>query len=231
MRWQRSTATEEKEGASVRAESIEDVADVESTTIRAAIDAGDADTFGAEQADRADDSDPIAGRKRLRRRVFGPRTARALVFVVLPLVAVLLGAAVGYLRWMDMSNRAGEESGPAAVRAASDAAVAMLSYTPASVDGDLVAARDRLTGGFRDTYTSLTDDVVIPGAKQKQITSVATVPAASLVSASSDRAVVLLFVNQTTTFGGEIPSDSASTVRLSLDRIGDRWLVSDFQPI
>ena len=48
---------------------------------------------------------------------------------------------------------------------------------------ELHAARDLLTGDFRDSYTSLTNDVVIPGAKQKQISAVATVPAAASVSA------------------------------------------------
>ena len=53
------------------------------------------------------------------------------------------------------------------------------------------AARDLFTGDFRDQYTSLTNDVVIPGAKQKQISAVATVPAVASVSADPRHAVVL----------------------------------------
>jgi Mce-associated membrane protein len=53
------------------------------------------------------------------------------------------------------------------------------------VDTDLGAARDRLTGEFKDSYTSLTHDVVIPGSKQKHISAVANVPTAASMSASS----------------------------------------------
>jgi Mce-associated membrane protein len=106
----------------------------------------------------------------------------------------------------------------------------MLSYGPDTVDRQLGAARDLLTGAFRD-YTSLTHDVVIPGAKQKRISSVTTVPAAALVSATSNRAAVLVFVNQTVAFGNDAPSDTASSVRVTLEKIGESWLISGFDPV
>jgi Mce-associated membrane protein len=95
----------------------------------------------------------------------------------------------------------------------------------------LTAARDRLTGEFKDQYTGLTDNVVIPGAKQKQISAVASVPGAASVSADPGEAVVLLFVNQTVTVGTGVPTDTASSVRVTLDKIGDRWLISKFEPV
>lgn len=88
-----------------------------------------------------------------------------------------------------------------------------------------------MTGQFRDSYTTLIHDVVIPGAKQKDITAVTTVPGAALVSATPERAVVLVFVNQTTTVGDTPPTDSASSVRVTLDRVGNGWLISDFNPV
>ena len=60
----------------------------------------------------------------------------------------------------------------------------LLSYQPDTVDKDLGAARDRLTGAFKDSYTQLIHDVVIPGAKKQRIAAVATVPAAASVSAT-----------------------------------------------
>ena len=83
------------------------------------------------------------------------------------------------------------------MQAAKDSTIALLSYKPDTVEQQLGAARDLLTGEFRDSYTSLTNDVVIPGAKEKQISAVASVPAAASVSADPNQAVVLLFVNQT----------------------------------
>jgi len=39
---------------------------------------------------------------------------------------------------------------------------------------------------------------------------------------------VLLFVNQMVRIGDSRPADSASTVRVTLDKVGGRWLVSSF---
>ena len=72
--------------------------------------------------------------------------------------------------------------------------------------------------------------MVIPGAKQKQISAVANVPAAASVSANPGRAVVLVFVNQTVTVGSGVPTDTASSVRITLDKVGDRWLISQVRP-
>jgi hypothetical protein len=96
---------------------------------------------------------------------------------------------------------------------------------------DTAAAKALLTGTFRDSYTSLTKDVVIPGAKQKQISAAASVPAAASVSAGPHHAVVLVFINQRVTVGTGAPTDTASAVRMTLDKISDRWLISDFQPV
>ena len=99
------------------------------------------------------------------------------------------------------------------------------------MEQQLGAARDLLTGDFRDSYTSLTNDVVIPGAKQKQISAVATVPAVASVSANPSHAVVLVFVNQTVIVGQTAPTDTASSVRVTLDKVGNRWLISKFDPV
>jgi Mce-associated membrane protein len=144
---------------------------------------------------------------------------------------LILFMGAGYLKWTDTTIRDSQTARTESVQAARDGTVALLSYTPADVDKQLVAARDLLTGDFRNSYTSLTNDVVIPGAKQQQITAVATVPAASSVSASVDHAVALVFVDQTTTVGSGAPTALASTVRVSLDKVNGRWLISQFDPV
>jgi Mce-associated membrane protein len=117
------------------------------------------------------------------------------------------------------------------VRAATDSTIALLSYKPDTVEKDLDAARSRLTGSFLNAYTSLTHDVVIPGAKQKQISAVATVPAAASTSATENHAMVLLFVNQSVIIGQDAPTNTASSVRVTLDKVGGRWLISQFDPV
>jgi Mce-associated membrane protein len=153
------------------------------------------------------------------------------VFVLIPLIAMALAAAAGFVKWQAGSQHADSVVAAQSVQAATEGTIALLSYRPDSVEHDLGAARDRLTGDFLDSYTSLTTKVVIPGAKQQQITVKATVPAAASVSATPQHAIVLVYVNQSTTIGSDPATDSNSCVQVTLDRRGDRWLISKFDPI
>jgi Mce-associated membrane protein len=157
--------------------------------------------------------------------------SRALVFGVLPALALMLAMGAGYFKWIDSSDRAAEDASIGSVQAATDITIKMLSYRPDTVDKDLDAARESLTGKFRDSYTALITDLVIPGSKEKKISAVATVPAAASVSASQNHAVALVFVNQTITIGSDAPSSTASAIRVTLDKVDTRWLISDFTPI
>jgi Mce-associated membrane protein len=156
---------------------------------------------------------------------------RIVAVAVLPAIALILAATSGYLKWQDALARQSQTAGVQSVSAAVESTIALLSYHPDTVDKDLTAARDRLTGQFKDAYTSLTHDVVIPAAKQKQISAVATVPAAGSVLATENRAVVILFVDQTTTFGSDPPTNISSAVRITLDKVHNRWLISQFDPV
>lgn len=169
----------------------------------------------------ADSSTPLMSNKRL----------RTLAFRVLPALVVLLGAGAGLLRWQDVSHRAIDNARTESVAAARDATAAILSYKADSVEQDLGSARDRLTGSFLDSFTDLINKVVIPGAREKKISAAAKVSAAASVSASTKHAVALVFVNQTIVIGGGAPSGSASSVRVTLDKVDDRWLVSGFDPV
>jgi Mce-associated membrane protein len=159
------------------------------------------------------------------------RARRILVFGLMPAVAIALGAGAGVLKWRSVSDQQRMSAESESVQAAQNATVALLSYAPGTVDQQLPAARDLLTGSFRDAYTTLTNNVVIPGAKQKQISTVATVPAAASVSASADHAVVLVFIDQEVTMKDTPPTGTQSTVKVTMDKVGRRWLVSGFDPI
>jgi Mce-associated membrane protein len=41
----------------------------------------------------------------------------------------------------------------------------------------------------------------------------------------------LVFADQTTTIGNDAPTQSTSSVRVGLDKVGGRWLVSQFDPV
>lgn len=194
----------------------------------------DADTDGADDsAASADESSgeaagedvkPVARRRKV-------RWSRAMAFGVLPVLALLLAAAAGFLKWQLASSQMSEVARVDSLAAAKESTVALLSYQPGSVDKDLGAARERLTGKFKESYTQLVQDVVAPGAKKDRIAAAATVPAAASLSATPNHAVALLFVDQTVTVGNDVPADTASTVRVTLDKCGDRWLISSFDPV
>src|SRR5271169_3590100 len=180
-------------------------------------------TEAATEVDGSDHDEQLTARR--------VRWSRAIVYVVLPALALLLASAAGFLKWQDGSARDAATARTESVRAATDSTITLLSYKPDTVEKDLDAARGRLTGTFLNAYTSLTHDVVIPGAKQKQISAVATVPAAASTSATGNHAVVLLFVNQTVIIGQDAPTNTASSVRVTLDKVGGRWLISQFDPV
>jgi Mce-associated membrane protein len=160
-----------------------------------------------------------------------PFSRGRLLVVALPALALILALGVGYLKWLDGTARESRAAAEQSIRAASDSTIAILSYKPESVDQELKAAADRLSEPFRQQYTQLVNDVVAPGAKQQHISAVATVPAAASVSATGKHAVVLVFVDQTTTIGSDAPTQSTSSVRVSLDKVDGRWLISQFDPV
>ena len=200
------------------AEAAEDTSNAE--------DVAESDDTSSDDAETEDAKDVKSPARK--RRI---KWSRAVVFGVLPVVAMLIAAAAGYLKWQDSWVRDSAVAGIESVAAAKDSTVALLSYQPDSVEKDLGAARDRLTGKFKDSYTQLVHDVVIPGARKDHISAIATVPAAASVSATPNHAVALVFVNQTVTVGNDAPTDTASTVRVTLDKSGGRWLISSFDPV
>jgi Mce-associated membrane protein len=133
-----------------------------------------------------------------------------MVFGVLPAMAMVPALCAGYLNWQQSSAHAADVARIESVAAARDSTIALLSYHADTVDQQLGAARNRLTGPFQDSYTSLINDVVIPGAKQKHITAEAKVPAIAAVSATPSHAVVLIDVDQTVTVGSDPPTDTTS---------------------
>lgn len=157
--------------------------------------------------------------------------ARVLAFGVLPALALILAISAGVLKWQVNEARQADAARAESLQAARNTVALMLTYDPAKIDQQLAEARDLLTGPFRDTYITMTNDIVIPGAKQQGITAVASVPGAAIETVDKNRAVTMLYVNQKVSVGGQMPTDNLSTVRVTLDKVGDRWLVSQFEPV
>ncbi|HET6355856.1 MAG TPA: hypothetical protein VFG16_16825 [Streptomyces sp.] len=174
--------------------------------------------------------EPVAAAARGRRR----RRRGRFCAVLAVLVAALL-AAVAVLGWEYADGRRTEGARAQALAAARQAAPVVLSYDYRRLDKDFAAARGHLTGSFRDEYGRTTARVVAPTAAKYHGVVKATVvkppgggvPAASVVSASPDRAVVLLFVNQVTTSTQVTgPRVDLNRVRMTLARTSAGWKVS-----
>ena len=212
------------------AETVEaPAAEVETTAV-------ELDNVEAADSEDAEDveSEPIKEKRKI-------NWSRVLVYGLLPGLALVLALVAGFSKWqLDTSDYgtvppvASEQSrSPAldSMNAAKDSTIKMLSYKPENVAAQLNAARDLLTGELREYYTTLINDVVIPGSQQKKISAEASVPAAAVVSADPTHAVVLVFVNQTVVVGEDAPTDTSSSVRVTLDKIDGRWLISEFEPV
>jgi Mce-associated membrane protein len=196
----------------------------------APVDAQDSGEAEAAISDDAEAAEKTEGgeRAKARHRI---SWSRVLAYGVLPGLALSLAGAAGFAKWQDSSARASQTARIESVAAAKDSTIALLSYKADTVEKELDAAKSRLTGTFKDSYSQLINDVVIPGAKQQHVSTTATVPAAASVSATPDHAVTLLFVNQTATVDKSPPTDTTSSVRVTLDKVGGRWLISGFEPV
>lgn len=179
----------------------------------------------ADPADAADPADPAESRESGPRRGGRRRADAALLLAVALLVALALTAGVLMLR--DRGDDRVEQARTQARAAAESHAVTLLSYDHRRLDRDFAEAEKILTGGFADDYASTTEEVVRPTALEVKAVVTAEVASSSVVRASENRAVVLLFVDQTTTSTRlEGPRVDLNRVRMTLDRSDGQWLVS-----
>lgn len=148
--------------------------------------------------------------------------------VVLAVLTVVAVAVFGVLAFRTLRTSDIDDARSGALAAARSAARVVLSYDHRHLDRDFKAARARLTGSFAEEYAATTTNVVKPTATQTKAIVVAEVRAASVVSATLDRVVTLLFVNQTTTSNRlKEPRTDLNRVRLTMDKLNGHWLVSD----
>lgn len=162
------------------------------------------------------------------------RRARWWILIVGLVLAIVATATLG--GWQAVKGRELDNAVSAAARqtvldTVRSAVPKLLSYTPDNVEATLNAATSLLTSNFRESYSKLIHDVVIPGAKQKNITAVAQVPAASVESLTTDKASMIVFVDQTVTMPPDAPTNNASSVRVGLQKINGAWLIGTFDPI
>jgi Mce-associated membrane protein len=213
--------------------SVEEAAEVEET-------AAAEETPEGESAEDVDDVEGIDGNgaapgrfkrfaAQLKKRSSGKIIPAVVVLLMVASVGLLGGLYYFYYVPDQATNKAAAKE---AISAASDGAVAVLSYSPETLDRDFSSAKSHLTGDFLSYYDQFTAQIVAPAAKQKSLKTTAVVLRAVLKEFHPDSAVALLFVNQTTQSKDRPePTLSNSSVLVTMTRANGKWLISSFNPV
>jgi Mce-associated membrane protein len=176
------------------------------------------------------------------RRPLRPRLPRALRvlansrFVAATLVVLLLISG-GVASWSYFKQyRPDQQTDPSVKRAvaasASEGTTALLSYSANSLDQDFASAKSHLAGDFLNYYVQFTQQSVGPAARERSMKTAARVTGAAVSELHPDSAVVLVFVDQTTTTkDSPQPSLVISNVWVTMTRINGKWLITKFNPI
>jgi Mce-associated membrane protein len=150
---------------------------------------------------------------------------------VLAGVALVLAIAAGTLfaqgRMAAASVQAGED-GRAAARSAAET---LFSYDYRTIDDNLAAGRKVVTGSLAKDYDA-TSKIVKPTAVDTKAIVKATVSEAAVVSADSERVVVLLYLNQATQNKNvQGTRMDMNRVRLTMVQSGGDWKISRAEPL
>jgi Mce-associated membrane protein len=214
---------------------VEETAEVDETVdAEKSADVGDAEDIDAFEGAAATGDDEKPGRvKRFAAQAKKLASGRVLTIALAVLVVVSL-ALLGWQYWFFYRpDRATDPSAAkAAISAASEGTVAVLSYSPDTLDRDFSSAKSHLTGDFLSYYDQFTQQIVAPAAKQKAVKTTAVVLRSAVSELHPDSAVVLLFVNQSTQSKDRPePTFTNSSVTVTLTKANGRWLISSFNPV
>jgi Mce-associated membrane protein len=153
------------------------------------------------------------------------------LLVSLAIASVALAVGLSYFEYRpDRDTDAA--AAKSAISAATDGTVAVLSYSPGSLENDFASAKSHLTGDFLSYYTRFTEQIVTPAAKQNSVQTSAIVLRAAVSELHPDSAVVLVFVNQSTASKDRPQATlTSSSVVVTLTKANGKWLISSFDPV
>ncbi|MQY18844.1 hypothetical protein [Nocardia macrotermitis] len=197
---------------------------VDTETVDAHSAAAEEDSVDTETDAEApsNETDAAAAKPRFRWRSLIPRPLTAVLLLLL-VAAIVLAAVFG---WKLKARNDDAASGQAALAAAKDYAVALTSIDSTHIDGDFSTVLNGATGEFKDMYSQSATQLK-PLLLQAKSVSKGHVVAASVQSASSDHAVVLLFVDaEITNVTNPTPRVDRNRILMTMDRVGGHWLAS-----
>ena len=169
--------------------------------------------------------------------VIGRWTRRCLARWRPILLTILLvastGFGVGYFFFVYRPDlQTNDAAAHQAIKAASDGAVALLSYSPETLSRDFTNAKSRLTENYLAYYQQFADQIVGPAAQRGQVTTTATVVRAAVSEMQPNSAVVLVFLKQKTASKEKPqPVVTSSSVRVTLKKVNNSWLIEKFEGV
>jgi Mce-associated membrane protein len=192
-------------------------------------DSGDAATDEGDERAEEDEEGGLLKRKH-------PDTERAkrpwrqyLRRSALPALLVAALAVSGFLGWRQWQDHQSKVAGEQAQQAAIAYAQVLTSIDSNKVDENFKQVLDGATGEFKDMYTQSSVKL-----RQLLIDNKATAHGAVVDSAiqseSSDRVVVLLFIDQTVTNNAAPdPRIDRSRIKMTMEKVDGRWRASKVQ--
>ncbi|SOJ57170.1 hypothetical protein MSIMFB_04648 [Mycobacterium simulans] len=155
---------------------------------------------------------------------------RSIVATGVVLTAVGVTAVLFFILYRP-DQQVGDAAAHQAIQAASDGAVAVLTYSPDNLDRDIAKAKSYLTGDVLAYYTKFSEQIAAM-ALQKRVTQTAKVIRAAVSELHPNSAVVLVFINQTATSKEKPePQTTASIAQVTLTKVNGSWLISKLDPL
>jgi Mce-associated membrane protein len=197
------------------------------------------DDVDADENSVVDTSDKQPARKRLRRYaidISGRGIRGAVTHWRLIVLALAVSAAVGLsggLFFFDYQpdQQTDDAVAQTAIKAASAGTVALLSYSPETVDNDVAVAKSDLTGEYLRYFSDFSRLFVAPAVRLHNVKASAGVLRAAVSELHPNAAVVLLFIHQTTTSKDKPePILTTNNIRVTLTKVHGSWLISKFEP-
>jgi Mce-associated membrane protein len=203
----------------------------EDTDTDADAKADDEDEVDAESDDSDDDDPRLKGKQGKRdedkraRRPWGRYARRG----VLPLLLVASLAVSGFLGWKQWQEHQVKLAGQQAQQAAVAYAQVLTSIDSNKVDENFRQVLDGATGEFKDMYTQSSVQL-----RQLLIDNKATahgvVVDSAIQSESTNKVVVLVFIDQTVTnTQAPDPRIDRSRIKMTMEKIDGRWRASKVQ--
>lgn len=195
------------------------------------VDEGDSEDEDASEDE--DDDGPLLGKRaknKAEKTKRGKRPWRKyLRRSVLPLLLVASLALSGFLGWKQWQEHQVKVAGQQAQQAAIKYAQVLTSIDSNNVDENFRQVLDGATGEFKDMYTHSSVQL-----RQLLIDNKATahgvVVDSAIASASTDKVVVLVFIDQTVTnMAVPDPRIDRSRIKMTMDKVDGRWRASKVQ--